>query len=266
MPKIDFAYKVVNADSKKYGEGYGFYSLSKKDYESFNSSVLGLGDISQEGEYIQAIAAFYDLEGFTSFSNQVDSHLVIPEFLKRFIDWLFTSLAEGFKESETQRSVTIWGSLPFFAKFMGDGILLLWNTADISHLSDISNVISILHDVTYSYQTEFLPIIKKHVSKPPSKMRCGVARGQVISVGDGNDYVGSCINIAARLQKLSQLTFAISRRGFDMSQIPPDILKWKEFILKKVELRGIGNEELVYIKQKEFRRLPPEERKLFSTP
>lgn len=266
MPKIEFEYKVVKGEEKKHGKGRSFYALSKKDFGSFNASSLGLGDISQEGEYIQALAAFFDLEGFTSFSNQVDSHLVIPDFLHRFINWLFTSLAERFKESETRQKVVIWGSLPFFTKFLGDGILFLWDTTPINWPSNIANIIYILDDITRAYQSDFLPIIRKHVSKAPSKLRCGVARGQIISVGNGEDYVGSCINIAARLQKLSQLTFAISRRGFDLSLLPPNIPRWKEFVLKKVELRGIGNEELVYIKEKEFERLQAKERKLFINP
>ena len=217
MPTFQFKYTRVEADKAKYGDGYSFNSLSKKDFASFNPQVLGLGDISRDGEYVQALAAVFDLEGFTSFSNQVDSHLVIPEFLQRFLDWLFAELAENFREGETQRTVTVWGNLPFFAKFLGDGILFLWDTGEIMYQADISNIVFILHEINCAYATDFLPDIKKHVSKPPPKLRGGVARGQVISVGDGNDYVGSCINIAARLQKLGQLSFAISRRGFDQA-------------------------------------------------
>jgi class 3 adenylate cyclase len=267
MPRIDFKYKLAAADESKYGEGYTHFSLSKKKFESFDSSTLGLGDISQEGKYIQALAAFYDLEGFTAFCNQVDSHLVIPEFLKLFIDWLFTSLADEFKESVTNGRVILWNSLPFYTKFLGDGILFLWDTAAFSSdFPSIANIAYNLHAVSNQYQTEFLPDIKKCVSKPPAKLRCGVARGQIISIGEGNDYVGSCINIAARLQKLSQLTFAISRRGFDLSQAHHEVKLWKQFILKKVELRGIGEEELVYVKKKEFEQLPSKERMLFKNP
>ena len=190
--------------------------------------------------------------------------MVVPEFLRRFIDWLFASLAAKFKVHETERRVLIWGSLPFFAKFLGDGILFLWDTEE-GDFSFASNTTLILNDVTCLYQTQFLPEISKHVSKPPARLRCGVARGQIISIGDGNDYVGSCINVASRLQKLSKLTFSISRRGFDISQAAEDP-RWKEFALKKVELRGVGSEELVYIKRREFRRLSTRERKLFRAP
>ncbi|MDQ1591493.1 MAG: hypothetical protein QOG71_2120 [Pyrinomonadaceae bacterium] len=265
MARTDFRYKDVDADEAKYGKGFGFNSLSKAEFASFNPSILGLGDISKEGKYVQALAAFYDLEGFTSFSNQVDSHLVIPEFLTRYIDWLFRVLAEKFKEDETEDRITIWGSLPFYAKFLGDGILFLWDTEYSRSASGIREIVKFLHEISKEYRSDFLKDIRKHVSKPPNKLRCGVARGQIISIGDGNDYVGSCINIASRLQKLSQLSFAISRRGFDLSQIP-EVKYWQRFILKKVELRGIGDEELVYVDQQEFENLPATQRRAFKDP
>src|SRR5438045_3290582 len=120
MPNTQFEYETAGADEEKYGKGFAFNSLSRTAFASFNSHILGLGDISVEGSYIQALAAFYDLEGFTSFSNQVDSHLVVPEFPSRFVDWVFGFLAEEFKESESSDRVLVWGSLPFFTKFLGD--------------------------------------------------------------------------------------------------------------------------------------------------
>ena len=42
------------------------------------------------------------------------------------------------------------------------------------------------------------------VSEPPPVLRCGLARGTVFSVGNRSDFVGSCINMAARLQGQSQ--------------------------------------------------------------
>jgi class 3 adenylate cyclase len=265
MPNTEFTYIDIPADESKYGKGLYFFATSRAEFDSFDSSVLGLGDVSQEGQYVQALAAIYDLEGFTSFCNQVDPHLVVPDFLKLFIDWLFSSLAKLFKESEKANMVALWSKLPVFTKFMGDGILLLWDTKDMSN-SSILNVIAILSRVTKIYPKTFLAEAKKHVSNPPPRLRCGVARGQVITVGDGNDYVGPCINIASRLQKLSQLTFAVSRRGVDISIVPSTNKAWQPFVLKKVSLRGIGDEELVYVDKDELRKLPADERKLFKNP
>ena len=213
MPTTNFKYERVSAPVEKYGSGFGLNSLKKSDFAKFGPPLLGLGDISKEGKYVQALVAVCDLEGFTDFCNQVDSHLVIPEFMTRYLDWLFEALASQAKEGEDGDKIRIWGSLPFYMKFLGDGMLFMWDTQYSGGPSGIRNIVWHLTTLVRLYESEFLPEVRKHVSKPPGKLRCGVARGQVISVGDDADYVGSCINIASRLQKLSLLSFAVSRRG-----------------------------------------------------
>ena len=256
-------YKRVPADEEKYGKGYTLNSLSHSEFRGFNESILGLGDISRRGAYTQSLAAFRDLEGFTDFGNQVHSHLVIPEFMKAYLAWIFSSISETFKEGESGNRVRIWGSLPFYAKFLGDGLLFLWDTEFSGGDPGILNIVSHLFNLTESYKTKLLPKLKKRVSKPPSRVRCGIARGQIMTVGDGNDFVGSCLNIASRLQKLSMLSFAISRRGIDLTK---KTSLARRFVLKQVELRGIGKEELVYVLDSELQDLPARERKLFKEP
>jgi hypothetical protein len=111
MPTFDFAYQEIVDETT--GKRYTYNSLSQKDFANFSPSVLGLGDISREGKYVQALAAMYDLEGFTAFANQVDSHLVIPEFMKRYLQWLFDTLRTKFTKSDDGERVVIYGSLPF---------------------------------------------------------------------------------------------------------------------------------------------------------
>jgi len=84
-------------------------------------------------------------------------------------------------------------------------------------------------------------------------------------VGNGEDYVGPCINIAARLQKLSALTFCFSRRGFDIEQHMPEETAAK-YVLKYVPLRGIGDNELVWVRAEELNGLQDEEKALFRNP
>ena len=263
MTTINLNYKRLPADQEKYGPGRTLNSLSHTDFNSFNKSILGLGDLSMDGEYINALASFLDLQGFTHFCNQVDSHLVIPEFISKYTEWLFKEIGELFVEGKYRDHVKIWGSLPFYAKFLGDGILFLWNTDLSGGFTGICNITKHLLLVNHSYKTKFYPKIKKEVSNPPSILRCGIARGQIISIGDGKDYVGSCINLAARLQKISLLTFALSRRGFDESQ-NPDSQLWSKLILKKTSIRGIGDEELIYVLKDEFDNLPIKEKKKFK--
>lgn len=121
--------------------------------------------------------------------------------------------------------------------------------------------------MTNLYAERFLPDIRRAVSAPPRRLRCGIARGQVISVGGGADYVGSCINVAARLQKLSNLSFAVSRRGFDLSDAPDAEGSLRSFlVLKRTAVRSIGKQELVYIRKDEFDALPSAERQEFCDP
>ncbi len=267
MPNIAFNYRTAAGHPRQYGEGVVFNALDKDEFARFNPGVLGLGDISRGGQYIQALAAFFDLEGFTDFCGQVDSHLVIPEFLTRYLNWLFKTLAEEFSEGEDAGTVRLWGSLPFYAKFLGDGILFLWETDQCRGLPGKVNVAQSLLAVTSTYTQRFLPDIRRAVSNPPGRLRCGIALGQIISIGGGADYVGSCINVAARLQKMGNLSFAISRRGFDLGESPDTEGSLRSFLtLKRTAIRSIGRQELVYIRKDEFESLSREDQRDFSDP
>uniref|UniRef100_UPI0025D92A34 hypothetical protein n=1 Tax=uncultured Flavobacterium sp. TaxID=165435 RepID=UPI0025D92A34 len=87
-----------------------------------------------------------------------------------------------------------------------------------------------------------------------------IARGAIYSVGNGNDYVGPCINVSARLQKLSSLSFCFSRRGLN-----PEVNQYfkEDFIVKKTNIRGIGSDELVCLLKDEYNSLTKEEKDTF---
>ena len=254
----------VNYSKLKGKDGNHFDSLSLTDFNKFNSDILNLGAISKDGKYFEALAAIYDLENFTLFCNQIDPHLVIPEYLNHFLRWLFREISDEFIKEKQEKYILLWGRLPFFAKFMGDGVLFLWDTTKLG-LTSIGNIVVSLQMICDAYEYIFLPISKKDFVKFPPRLRCGIARGQIISIGDGNDYVGPCINVAARLQKIGQLSFVFSRRGFN----PVECFSkenQKSFIPKKVAIRGIGSEELILVDKDEFTLLSRDEKKLFSDP
>lgn len=251
-------------DMSKVQGGFKHLSLSVPEFSKFNSKVLGLGDISKQGEHIDALVAIFDLEGFTSFCNQSDPLLVVPDFLDQMLTWLFWRISENFRKETHDENVILWGKFPFFAKFLGDGILFLWDTSGLGPAS-LGNIIINTYKACVAYDQEFLPKASKQFAKVPAKLRCGIARGQVIAVGGGKDFVGPCINEASRLQKTSSLSFAFSRRGFQPEQCFSKV--WQnEFTIKKVSIRGIEEDELVFILRKEFENLPPEEKALFLEP
>jgi hypothetical protein len=239
-------------------------TLASEEFDRFNPSALDLGDISLPSSQVEALAAMFDLSGFTTFCSQVDPHLAVPEYLSRFLNWLFDEIRKGLLRESKEDEKVLWASLPFLAKFTGDGVLFLWDTKNMGG-AEISNVVTSLWEICANYVAVFYPIIRRLVTQPPKVLRCGMSRGMVFSVGNGEDYVGPCINVAARLQKLSLLTFCLSRRGFDIEKHMPEETAAK-YILKSVALRGIGDDELVWVRGEEFDELPDEEKTLFRCP
>ena len=251
-------YKTVSLEDNKYAR---IWSLTNEQFDAFSPQVLGLGDINSRSEQINAIAAVFDLAGFTNFCGQVDPHLAVPEYLSRFLDWLFSETKNGLVNEADAEETMLWAGLPFLAKFLGDGVLFLWDTADMGG-AETCNVVTTLWEICENYVLEFYPQIKRVVTKPPEFLRCGISRGTVLSVGNGEDYVGPCINVAARLQKLSSLRFCVSRRGFDLEKDMPEDTAMK-YLLKSVSLRGIGEEELIWVRADQFSELTDDEKVVF---
>ncbi len=239
-------------------------ALANDQFDRFNPAALDLGDISSPSIQTEALAAMFDLSGFTTFCSQVDPHLAVPEYLSRFLNWLFDEIRKGLLRESKDDEKVLWASLPFLAKFTGDGVLFLWDTKNMGG-AEMCNVVTTLWEICANYVGAFYPIIRRLVAHPPNLLRCGMSRGMVFSVGNGEDYVGPCINISARLQKLSLLTFCLSRRGFDVEKHMPEETAAK-YLLKCVALRGIGDDELVWVRKEEFDELPDSEKALFKNP
>lgn len=150
--------------------------------------------------------------------------------------------------------------MPTFGKFLGDGVLLLWDVREVSRESR-GNIVRAFDIICSHYETEFLKAPKKQYTNPPTKLRCGIAQGQVVRIGN-TDYVGLCINIASRLQKLGDgaFSFAFTRKGLNESA-SDDWLN--DFRLIRIPIRGVSKQELVYVLRKEFRALSGEDKKRY---
>jgi hypothetical protein len=81
-----------------------------------------------------------------------------------------------------------------------------------------------------------------------------------MSIGDGRDFVGPCINLAARLQKLGKFSFAFSKRGFELEKYFTKETQ-SLFTLIRSQIRGVGDEELLFVLKNELRKLPVKEQK-----
>ena len=168
----------------------GRFWLRKSIFKKFGPSMLGLEDILANKETFEALAVIVDLKDFTVFCDQRDPHLVVPQFVKSFLEWLFDRLRAHLLVEEDGNSVVLWSHLPFFGKFLGDGVLLLWDVADMSGEAK-RNIVQSFDIIRNDYKSRFLPSLKTQMSKPPPKLRCGIAQGQVTSIADGRDFVGA---------------------------------------------------------------------------
>lgn len=259
-------FKTESKDFLKVKKDTKTYTIvSKAKFESFNENILGLGKIESKSEQINAISVLFDLEGFTNFCRQIDPQLAVPEYLSEFLKWLFSQVRAELTEEAFAEGYKTYSDLPFLSKFMGDGILFLFDTANMSEIS-IMNIVWSMYEICNKYESDFYKKIRKKVVSPPPRLRCGIARGAIYTVGDGNDFVGPCINMSARLQKLNTLTFAFSRRGLNPEGKGIETSYTRYFDTMKTDIRGIGSEELVCILKSEYGKLSKEDKAKFSNP
>ena len=175
---------------------------------------------------------------------------------------MFGEIRKELSQKRFQRGVKLGADLPFFAKFTGDGVLFLWDTENMD-MNHICNILVSLRNISNRYGNVFVPATKKDLSDIPKSLRCGVARGIVCTVGNGQDYVGPCINIASRLQKLSSLTFCFLKKGINYEN---GMLKETacKYAVKSVLIRGVGTDELVVIRIPDFEKLGKRDRAMFK--
>jgi class 3 adenylate cyclase len=233
------------------------YLLPKTELQQFTPDILGLGNIRAVATK-DCLAAVFDLEGFSTFCNARDPHLFVPKFLEEFLTWITGELrAPDAAAPANEDDAVLRHPLPLYAKFLGDGLLILWDVA--GQLDEVVDRISeTCRLTTEQYRLAFVPAAMNSLSlQPPVRLRCGVARGNVLSI-DGNDFVGPCINAAARLQSLPGITFAVSSHGLSsLFRKNPDYKR------VTANLRGIGK-EMVYVLKAELETLDPRYASLYA--
>ena len=68
--------------------------------------------------------------------------------------------------------VVLWSHLPIFGKFLGDGVLLLWDVTDITREAR-RNIVQAFDVICNDYEKVFLKQIKGVFTRPPSKCVSG---------------------------------------------------------------------------------------------
>ncbi|MBI3233314.1 MAG: hypothetical protein HYZ42_04630 [Bacteroidetes bacterium] len=258
-------YTLKKTDLKKLETEVGIIEvITNEKWDKFNTKLLGLGNLSEESKILSSITAVFDLEGFTNFCKQIDPQLSTPIFLNQFLDWFFQKLKDETMEKIYPEGIRTYHQLPLLTKFLGDGILVIWDSKTIDIEGQLNIIVS-CSEICKKYISEFYPIIKTKVTDAPMKLRCGITKGNIFSVGNGNDYVGPCINFASRIQKLPGISFAFSDRGFNVegSWSKEDLNFW---VVKKVKIRGVGDSELIHIRKADFSKMTEEEKVFYIDP
>lgn len=240
----------------------GLVILNGDIFKKFNPSLLHLGDLKTPCQEKEAVAAVFDLSGFTNFCNQVDAYLAIPSFLDGFYEWFFNSIIYGLSCDEGNDSY-FWTELPIMVKFMGDGLLVVWDAHKMND-EQICRLAATLYNICHAYHHDFYPQIKMTVDKPPAVLRCGMARGKVFSIGNGSDYIGHSINNASRLCNLHPLTFCFPRRGFLIQEyLAPEYAQL--FLPRYASIRGVGDNEPIWVVKEEFDNLTDRQKLQFRS-
>ncbi len=98
---------------------HSYDRLSIAEFNRFDESLLDLGDISKDGKYFEALAAIFDLEAFTTFSNQIDPHLVVPEYMSEFLHWLFQSISKELVKKKNEEESLLYSPFSLFCEVFG---------------------------------------------------------------------------------------------------------------------------------------------------
>lgn len=211
------------------------------------SAFAGKADI--EAQSTDVIAAVLDLSGFTAFCSETDSPSAIPAFLNEFLAWLFGKIEK--RDIATIEADPMWREAPFFAKFLGDGIMLLWDAGELVE-KQVAGLLSVMLDVCTCYRSQFR-VEKRPAKSPPEMLRCRMARGLVYSVNNGRDHVGNCLNLANHLLEYKTLTFCVVREGLGISGLDGHLAE--QLVTVSLPVRGVKTDQPVWTLKEEVKTL-----------
>lgn len=246
----EFQYKYKTAS-----DGGRYLALTSSQFRQFKPLFFARTETnrnrsdSDTKKNFDALVASFDLEGFTPFCNQHDAYLSVLPFIDKFLGWLFSDLAEQFQKRELNGYTLLWARFPVWEKFTGDGVMLIWDVSDETSYQgnlEVGNIILRLQNLCAKYESKFLHEIPSFWKLVPQRLRCGVARGNILSVDSASDFVGGCINLACRLQKVQHYSFACARMGLEIDKCFKD--EWRDHFREVgLQVRGIGEAEPVFV-------------------
>jgi class 3 adenylate cyclase len=221
------------------------------------------------GRLQHAIVLIADLEGFSAFCNIPDAQLYAARFLNCVGEALNICIRGGnaywIPPEQWRKRHQLPLPAPTHQKFLGDGALFLWVGSQHHGLS--TRQLTSLCNRLWNLQEWFEAVREKAaatipIADLPRRIRFGLAGGMVtelVRTDNGQkEYVGSCMNLASRLQKYCpRLAFIAS----DRAGIPS--AKLRKYSYRRViatAIRGFPN-EVVFVDKDGFEAIPKSERK-----
>jgi hypothetical protein len=214
-------------------------------------------------DLVEIIVALFDLEGFTNFFNRasVPRYTIIPNFINAFLSWLNHSFSNPALPK------------PDYSKFLGDGVLLVWETDKQRLLRGVLKAEfmnfcwRLVRGQEKSYEKEFLPELLRKISpirtcEYPKHLRVCVSLGHAVKYvrGKSVEYVSECINVASRIIRYNPELYFIAHSNL----VTNEAVVGKKYVHKQLtEVRGIDNPICVYIDEADFKSLTNKSKRKF---
>lgn len=173
---------------------------------------------------VSAVILIYDIRGFTAASKKLPARE-----LGKFATAAHRAILELFAPKP-----------PTFVKNLGDGHLLIWETDE----QPDPKLVEFIVETANRSRAVFPAFVAGHLQDPenagqtlPTRVGIGVVVGEV---SKSDDYYGTAVNLAARLQNMSRPEgLAMDQKTFAMAGKRDDLIK-RGFRKARVGLKGLG--------------------------
>lgn len=148
-------------------------------------------------KHVEAVAMFFDLRGSTRWANEAaeKNFHYVKVFIDEFREWAW----EKAKASAQGR--------PKRVKFLGDGFMYVWEVAPDGLTNGANTVAKLACDLHAEYSQWVEENTRKFPWGTPDGLGVGVDVGPAIQLtfeSGSEDYLGSPMNIAAKMQNLAR--------------------------------------------------------------
>ena len=212
------------------------------------------------------VAMIFDISGFTNFLNKPDIHFYAPRYINHIIECVEACIYGG-RDYWTGATddLSPLPLLPIFRKFLGDGMLYIWENNDENAFANTDIKIDLVN-MLWNLQKFFDKVNRKLYTKIPlgdlpPKIKFGIAQGTIyrLTEPDGSqDFIGPCINLASRLVKYCpEINFICSGR-LDIND--EDLIDFGYLRIFAKELRSFENDQVI-IDKNDYAKVSQEDKK-----